>query len=129
MTQEFNNDLVFERDEKNNIICGGYKINHTMPLVSVNKKNSNDTQQGGSIGNMLNNLAVPAGLFMLQQSLSNNSVSNTYKNIESEVVDTSLYNKLVDLVSDKKKFNKSTRRNKHKKSNKKTIKNKTRKNK
>jgi len=122
--EEFNNDLVFERDDNNNIICGGYKINSTMPLVGVENKNS---QYGGNIGGILNNLAVPAGLFFLQQTLTsnNNNISNTYENIESDVVDSSLYDNLLNMVSDKKKFNKKTRRNKIKlRLKKKTLKNK-----
>ena len=108
------NDFVFYRDEENNICSGGYIINNMlknldMPIVYGNK---DPLQSGGGLSGMLSNLAVPAGLVLMQQYAADEKFSSPSDNT---VVTEDLYSKLLKLV----KVNKSkTRKNKRKRKNK-----------
>lgn len=91
------NDLIIKKDSNGKYSAGGFNINSCIlqsdesPYVTIqNGGNSSKTMLDG-----LKNLAVPAGLLYLQQSLSTNYfVSN-----KDEAVSDSLYNKLFNLAS------------------------------
>ena len=126
-------DLVITREGKN-VMSGGYKIdnlfleNNISPLSTDNSNN----QEGGNISSMFSNLAVPAGLLLLQQKVNKHTFSNMYNKDNSQVVDSSLYDKLLSIASGKKetsakkekklKVKKRTTRKKQSSKNKKTKK-------
>ena len=103
---------------------GGYKINSIFKKLDIpaihgsvfSQKGGGKNQKGGS----LQNLAVPMGLFFLQQGLPTEISCNTKKGKE---IAEDLYSKLLTLAQDKKerKFNYSRKRRRRK------MKNKTRK--
>tara|TARA_Y100000992_G_scaffold96951_1_gene62570 strand:- start:5605 stop:6018 length:414 start_codon:yes stop_codon:yes gene_type:complete len=117
-------DFVFF--EKNGYIGGGgYKINSLLlennisPMttdsnniqISSNDSNySNDNKTGGGITSIFQNLAVPAGLLLLQQKANVEKISTTNKN---EVISPKLHDSLLDKLSSLRKQNKrKTRKNK-----------------
>ena len=126
-------DLVITKEGKN-VMSGGYKIdnlfleNNISPLSTDNSNN----QEGGNISSMFSNLAVPAGLLLLQQKVNKHTFSNMYNKDTSQVVDSSLYDKLLGIASGKKettakkekklKVKKRTTRKKQSSKNKKTKK-------
>ena len=112
------NDFIFYRDEENNICSGGYIINNVlkqldMPIVYGNK---NPLQSGGgSLSTMLNNLAVPAGLVLMQQHAANENLGvPSKKAIISEDLHSALL-KLVKVSKSKTKKKKQKRKNKTRK--------------
>lgn len=118
------NDLVITREGKN-VMSGGYKIdnlflqNNISPLKTDNSSN----QEGGNISSMFSNLAVPAGLLLLQQKTNKKTFSNMYNTNNSELIDSSLYDKLLNIASGKKE-KKEKRERKKKTRTKKTSSNK-----
>jgi len=104
------NDLVVFKEGKN-IMSGGYKINslfldnNISPMTSNNKSN----QTGGNVSSIFSNLAVPAGLLLLQQKTTKKSIDSI--NMESKVISEDLHDKLLNHVKkDKKiKHNRKTR--------------------
>lgn len=136
-------DLVFYKNKDGNIMSGGYLIksmnNNLTQMVNSNEKHKDttDNQRGGGLNEILQNLAVPAGLLYLQQTFnidnnlyenendnSNTKLTNTetYKK-SNKVVEPSLYEKLVHMVSN----NKKNRKNKTRKNNNRKKQNKTKK--
>jgi len=125
------NDMVIRNNDKG--CAGGFDlsiINGEAKTESRVDSNILKGQTGGNSSAILNglkNLAVPAGLLYLQQSLSRNYLETD----KDEPISDSLYDKLFDLASfsdssDKSAIRKKTRRNVN---NKKTVKTrKTRKN-
>jgi len=108
------NDLVITKEGKT-VMSGGYKIdnlfleNDISPLTTDNSKN----QEGGNISSMFSNLAVPAGLLLLQQKINKKTFSNMYNKDSSEVIDSSLYDKLLGIASGKKEtISKKEKKNK-----------------
>ena len=106
---DYNNDFIFF--EKNGELMGGgvsiqsELLKHNLIQLHNNKNDSDNNnniqiQNGGA--SMLKDLVVPAGLFLTQQYLTNKSISkNKYVNA-SEPIETSIYDKLLDLVDVKK---------------------------
>ena len=85
-------DLVIYR-KKGQAIAGGFKI--TSYIDSAGQQMKKQSGGGGGLS-AFKDLAVPAGLFLMQRSAVNNFTS-----INSEqVIDEKLYSKLVDLVDD-----------------------------
>ena len=74
------NDLVVFK-EGNNIMSGGYKIDSLFLKNNIPPiQNSNiNLQKGGDITSLFSNLAVPAGLLLLQQKAPK-------KNIQTKVL-------------------------------------------
>ena len=68
-------DLVLSKGKNNEIHAAGYRLNTFSTGGNLMKTLNNDNQQkgGDSFQLALNNLAVPAGLFYLQQNLKANS--------------------------------------------------------
>lgn len=164
-------DLVYYKDEKNgSFMSGGYKINSEMfgnmkPMFVMNdlyseedfekqekknlkKENTNASKQKGGNGllfsSIFKDMAVPAGLLYLQQTIDTdgkslfiddnsddddndknkrskkNKILNLKKIKENEVVSDSLYDRLVDMVSpqNKKNYNRKSRKISNKKNDK-----------
>jgi hypothetical protein len=86
---------------KNNgkVMAAGYSINNRLLEGGIPAISNYKIQKGGK----LETLAVPAGLFLLQQSI--HTKSNALEKIEkeSEVIGDSLYDKLLELMEPKKK--------------------------
>ena len=99
-------DLVFYQ-EAGKIMSGGFSINNM--FLSGNQPalktiNSNKPQTGGSVSSIFKDLAVPAGLFHLQQNPTNHYLPSTFGS--NEVVEDTLYDKLLKLMepdNDKRK--------------------------
>lgn len=91
-------DLVIYRNKKGQATAGGFKVTSYIDSAGQEMKK----QSGGGLS-VFKDLAVPAGLFLMQRVAVNNFTS-----INSEqVIDDKLYNKLVDLVDDTPKSKKS----------------------
>jgi|TARA_B110000967_G_C18402712_1_gene325357 hypothetical protein len=107
-------DLVFNTDKNGVITAGGFSVNSCLlksgvsPITTIN----NGSQKGGSVSAIFNNLAVPAGLLYMQQSLA---TAYSPENGDETISDT-LYDKLLNLASDKPeiKKKKKSRRNRKK---------------
>ena len=73
-------DLVFYQ-EGGNIMSGGFLINNiflggNQPVLKT--INSSKTQSGGSVSSIFKDLAVPAGLFYLQQNPTKNFLPSIF---------------------------------------------------
>ena len=99
-------DLVYSRDNNNNITAAGFKIDsyllqNSESAISVMNQNTG-TQVGGglpAVSSILSGLAVPAGLLYLQQNISTKNVVSNNENVDP--VQESLYNRLVSMASEK----------------------------
>lgn len=114
-------DLVFYKGKDGKHMAGGFEVQSLLPNVK--------TQHGGSAHSVilsgLKNLAVPAGLFFLQQNTKKN-----YQTInKDEVVSDNLYDKLVNLASTEENNKHNTRKKSNKTKQNKTKQNKTKRNK
>ena len=122
-TQEnlFGEDELVIINQQGHPTAGGFKINSIIASAGKNMQN----QSGGGMS-AFKDLAVPAGLFLMQRVTANNfSISNS-----DQVIDEKLYTKLVDMVDEtpKSKKNKkkaTTRKAKSSKKKKGTRKRKT----
>ena len=121
---DYNNDLfnggdfVFNRmiDEKtgeSTIVGGGYKINSFFlqgGIPAMTTLNSSD-QTGGKVSSPFENLAVPAGLFYINQRVPKNDLykpDHHYK--EHEMLSDDMIDKLFGLVeADNKKKRKTSK--------------------
>lgn len=91
-------DLVIHRNKKGQAIAGSFKVTSYIDSAGQEMKK----QAGGGLS-AFKDLAVPAGLFLMQRAAVNNFTS-----VNSEqVIDYNLYSKLVDLVDDTSKSKKS----------------------
>jgi hypothetical protein len=125
-----NSPLIFNQNGGDTFVTG-YMIPETFGRITTYNglQDENNLQKGGNIelvSNLFKGLAVPAGLFLLQQNYGDKSNKKPYQIIKQNVIEDDLYEKLFNMVSnnDKKKFIKKTRINKNKHYNKKTRKNK-----
>ena len=112
-------DLVFyQKDGK--IMSGGFSIENIflkMNQPALNTINSNKPQTGGSVSSIFKDLAVPAGLFHLQQNPTKHFLPSTFGS--NEVVEDTLYDKLLKLMEpDNDKRKKQTKKGKISKNNK-----------
>lgn len=125
-----NSPLIFNQNGGNTSVAG-YMIPETFGKITTYNglQDENNSQNGGNIemvSNLFKGLAVPAGLFLLQQGVNDKPIKTSYQFIKKNVIENDLYEKLFNMVSnnDKKKFIKKTRVNRQKNNNKKTRKNK-----
>ena len=97
------NDLVITKEGKN-VMSGGYKIDNLFLQNNISpfKTDNSNNQEGGNVSSIFSNLAVPAGLLLLQQKTNKKTFSNMYNKENSEVIDSSLYDKLLNIASGKK---------------------------
>lgn len=93
------NELVFYTD-KGNVQSGGYKIDNILmnsDLPAMQTVNGGGKAKGDSVSSIFKDLAVPAGLLYLQQPPV---PRYPQKNEGNEVIEDSLYNRLLKLASE-----------------------------
>lgn len=104
-------------------ISGGYKVNSLFlqngisPLTTLN----NEKQTGGKVSSPFENLAVPAGLFYINQRVPKDDIEKEkeehyYK--KHEMMPDDIMDKLFGLVEANKKQHRKTRKNVNKQNNK-----------
>lgn len=115
-------EFVVTRRVKDNgepeFLSGGYKVNSFFmqddmsPLTTLN----DGTQTGGKVSSPFENLAVPAGLFYINQRVPKINIDididkqeNYYKN--HEMISDDIIDKLYGLVESNKKQRRKTRKN------------------
>lgn len=111
-------DMVFN-SEDGKIMSNGYLINNIFLNSNQSDLNTNNSEihGGGSISSIFKDLAVPTGLLYLQQKPTNHYRSSTFG--ENEVVDDTLYDKLLKLIEpDDIKKKQPTKKRKKSKNNK-----------
>jgi hypothetical protein len=97
-------DIVFNTNENGDVTAGGFSVNSCLlksglsPIATMN----GSSQKGGSVSEIFKNLAVPAGLLYMQQSLASSFPSDN----NNETVSDALYDKLLNLATDKPKLQK-----------------------
>jgi len=114
-------------------VGGGYKIKSFFleggnPIIKTlnNRPIFDDIQDGGKSSTPFDNLAVPAGLFYINQKSKRNSSDKNYR--QHEMLPDDIFDKLFGLVEVDKKNKRKTRKHVKLTSNKNTNKSKTRKN-
>lgn len=116
-------NFVYHKDG-GKVMAAGYSIDSKLLEGGIPAIANYQIQRGGG----METLAVPAGLFLLQQSIS--SKTNALDTIEKEpeVIGEGLYDKLLELMEPKKKNKKKAKQGKRKtrSKNKKRSKRKTR---
>jgi hypothetical protein len=99
------NDFVYTINKDGSFQSGGYKIENDLigafkPIQQFDYDSNELIQTGGNpfATGAFNNIAVPAGLFVLQR-ISNGTYDSIIDNNNSNhVIETSLYDKLLTLV-------------------------------
>ena len=125
---DYENDFVFLTDKQGHLTGGGFTIQSELLENTIygDKTTNNNSQVGAGAGagagahyktiiDSLKDMVVPAGLFYVPHNTKKN---NTVKyDVNSEPVEDTLYNKLLDLVSPDKRMNNSikTRKKRDKK--------------
>jgi hypothetical protein len=114
-------DMVLNKNKDGVIQSGGYKINsilisrNMMPMKTINDKKSNKSNNSNNsntkpelVSQLLSDFAVPAGLLYLTSNASS-TTSNYQTDTSDEVIDDSLYDKLMKLAEEttKSKSNKT----------------------
>ena len=105
------------------VMSAGYAINSKLLEGGIPALANYKIQKGGS----LESLAVPAGLFLLQQSISSKTNALDIIKKEPEVISEGLYDKLLKLMEPKQK-KKQKQKRKTRGKGKKRSKRKTRRN-
>jgi len=124
-------DLVYSLNKEGGIESGGYKINNTLLqtggalFVGDNSDTSDKSKQVSAFSELFENMAVPAGLFMMPPLFKPTpSSSSSHKGgskliledsgIRSGIIPSDLYDRLLDLVSPDKRvvYDHKTRRKK-----------------
>ena len=113
-------DFVFTTDENNKFVGGGFKIdsffldNNMSPMTTYNSPDANiDSKIGGKVSSPFENLAVPAGLFYINQKVPKRKDEDPddkdhYK--QHNMAPDDLIDKLFGLVEMDKKRKRKTRR-------------------
>ena len=133
-------EFVFTKNHKTDgtteIIGGGYKVNSFflqdgIPAMTtfnnsdfINSDFNNPEQTGGKVSSPFENLAVPAGLFYINQKIAKNDnhlINNPYQ--KHEMLSDDIMDKLYGLVEVDKKRKRKTRKHVNKINNGKTRKN------
>jgi hypothetical protein len=140
---DIENDFVFTTNKKGEFQSGGYKLSNTnlgsiiSPITSYEFNENETVQKGGNplASPVFNNMAVPAGLFLLQQIASGkyndtHSIINNNHKEKEDIIEESLYDKLLKLAENtNEKTTKQNSSNSKTKKNKKSSNSKTKKNK
>lgn len=100
---DYDKDFVFMTDKSGNLTGGGFKIQSEMLHNTMNGLSATNVQNGGtrSILNSFKDLVVPSGLYC--QDTAHQKDHTVKYNHNSQQVDESLYDKLLDLVSPSKR--------------------------
>lgn len=116
---DYENDFVFLTDKKGQLTGGGFTIRSELLENTIygDKSTNNNYQVGAGAGagngagngaeyktilDSLKDMVVPAGLFYVQHNTKKNQTVKYGNN--SEPVEDTLYNKLLDLVSPEKRM-------------------------
>lgn len=107
-------DFVFTKNSKNEVVGGGYKINSFFlqggepPMVTMNTSDQN----GGKVSSPFENLAVPAGLFYVNTRVPKKAVDENYEEHykNHETISDDMIDKLYSLVEVDKKRKRKTRK-------------------
>jgi hypothetical protein len=102
------NDYVLYKNKDGSFQSGGYKLdssfleNNYTPITSYNINENEIIQKGGNpaLTEVFSNLAVPAGLFVLQRIANgkyNEDINS--KDDKPELIEDSLYDKLLKLAT------------------------------
>lgn len=96
---DYDKDFVFMTDKSGNLTGGGFKIQSELLHKTMNGASDSNIQSGGtrSILNSFKDLVVPSGLYC-QDTAHQKDYTIKY-NHNSQQVDDTLYNRLLDLVS------------------------------
>lgn len=114
MTNFSGDDLVLYKNKKGEIQSGGYLITDVMEKHSVQNGGGSDRKKNK---NIFNDLAIPAGLLLVQ-----NDPLKYLSDENDSVIEDSLYDKLFKLAEVKQKERKTKRQTKKNKQTKKTKK-------
>jgi hypothetical protein len=117
-------------DGSDEYISGGYKVNSFFlnggmaPMMTMNTNmNMSENQEGGKVSSPFEYLAVPAGLYFINQKKPKKTQSESVLvPTKVEPIEDNLYDKLLDLMNMNKHTSK-TRRHKEYKNNNKTKRN------
>jgi len=135
------NDLVYSKNDKGDVMMGGYSVNS---IMKHRNSNTNVGQSGGKkqddFDDMFKDLAVPVGLLYIQETHqfgTQEPIKNENLFVNYKTVDDTLYDKLVNLAapdtreisSEPNKKVKKTSAKKKKTTTKRKSKNKTKKHK
>ena len=121
---DWNNDYVFYKGEDGKMYGGGFCVENILNKIGGANKlfTLNESQSGGSNNNIeqfsdiFKSYVVPSGLFSFPYKNLNslNRIVDDNNNSDDNIINDDLYNKLLDLASEKniKSIGKKTRRNK-----------------
>ena len=87
-------DYVLQQNKDGKYSSLGYSIDNTL------LNNDSGDFRGGGLG-LLNNLAVPAGLFMINKTVQNHKY-NINDMLDNNILNESLHDRLLKLVSNDK---------------------------
>ena len=114
----YNNEFVFTQtkneDGNNQMIGGGYKIksfflNDGIPIMTT-INNSNQTGGDSKVSNVFENLAIPAGLFYINQKIPKNEFISENNILNHNMLPDEILDKLFGLVEVDKKRKRKTRK-------------------
>jgi len=120
-----NNESIFNKEDfvylkdGDNIESSGYKLNAVLmsQQMPAMKTMNNNSQSGGSVSSLFNDLAVPAGLLLLQQKSLKHYENDNGNN---SIVNDDLFDKLIKMAGPNKNKKLTKRKYKSKKSHMKT---------
>ena len=116
------NDLVYNRNQKGEIMSGGYTIKSIMSSINSNTNMKGGATNSAKFDDAFKDLAVPAGLLYVQKSQQIGDELPVTKDalfLSYDTIDEALYDKLVNLASYNK--NKHSSNSKHSSKEKKTT--------
>lgn len=117
-----NNDFIYLKNG-DNVESSGYKINsllmnENIPVMKTMNTNSQVAGGNSSVSNLLNNLAVPAGLLLMHQKTLKHYKGDNVN--DDQVVNDDLFDKLLKMAGPNKNKKQTKRKNKMKERNRKT---------
>lgn len=117
-TSELRPDELLFYKEGDNIMSGGYSINSLFlndgisPMKTLNSL-ENDQTGGKKVSSIFDNLAVPAGLFLINQKSftgMSNLTTNKYKN--SEMLPDNIFDEFMKMIEVDKRNKRGKRKTK-----------------
>jgi len=110
-------EMIYNK-EGDKIMAGGYSVNSILLNEGMSamysgeggRKHSTDISNEVKVSDRFKHLAVPAGLFYINDLMINKGTKPNYKNdVDSEVVNDELYEKLLKLAQDDNKVKEDQR--------------------
>ena len=117
-----NNDFVYLKNG-DSVESSGYTINSLLmnekiPVMKTMNTNSQVAGGNNSVSSLLNNLAVPAGLLLMQQKTLKHYKDDNVN--DEQVVNDDLFDKLLKMAGPNKNKKQTKRKHKMKERNRKT---------